>query len=352
MEYAKSSTTRVLVVDDSPLIRAMLRDILTAAGDIVVTGEAKNGSEGVTFTELLRPDLVIMDIQMPVMDGLTAIEEIMERVPTPILVLTTSLQDRELDLAFAALRRGALDVLQKPAAAVTGTVPPFAELLRGKVRLLARVRVIRHTRRNSRPHNGLLPGLPAGRSRRILAIGASTGGPRAVMSIVKSLPADFAGGVCIVQHMTNGFTGGFAEWLNRESPLRVRLAREGDRLLPGEVLVAPDGLHMAVEQGRVILCPDPPVNSCRPSIDVLFNSLAADCGEGAVGVLLTGMGKDGAAGLQSIRKSGGATIVQDEESSAVFGMPKAAIALDAAEQVLSLDAIPGAIAALFTATNR
>jgi two-component system chemotaxis response regulator CheB len=213
-----------------------------------------------------------------------------------------------------------------------------------KVRLLANVKVIRRWP-GRKVKVELKPAYQRG-ERDILAIGASTGGPKAVMGIMKSLPEDFSAAVFIVQHIASGFARGFAQWLDQDSAVKVRLAADGQEFRAGEALVAPNDRHMILEGGKVRLVDGEPVNCCRPSIDVFFNSLA---GEGArvVGVLLTGMGKDGAQGLHRIREQGGVTIVQDEKSCVVFGMPKAAIALNAADEILPLPSIPEAISKLF-----
>lgn len=339
---------RVLLADDSALVRGVLKDIFSAASDIAVVGEARNGKEAVELTGSLKPDLVITDIMMPVMEGLEAIEEIMASFPTPILVLSGSLDDREVNLAFAAIKKGALDVMEKPEALGNGNFMAFGERLAEKVRILARVKVIRRRRKAPPEEKAGLP-LAFG-ERSILAIGASTGGPKAVLGILKSLPDNFPGTVFIVQHIASGFARGFVQWLDRESRIKVRLAGDGDDFRPGEALVAPNDCHMVLEQGRVRLLEGAPVNSCRPSIDVLFKSLAGEGGKQVVALLLTGMGRDGADGLRKIRESGGITIVQDEESSVVFGMPKAAISLGAADQVLPLSSIPEAIAKIFSTT--
>jgi len=333
---------KVLIADDSPLIRAVLKDIFTATDDIRVVGEAPDGRQAVELAGRLRPDLIVMDLMMPVLDGLAAIEAIMSGSPTPILVLSGTLDDREVDRAFAAIKKGALDVMSKPDGAGLADPSVFSASIVEKVRLLARIRVIR---RPLRIREQPVP-VPLAAGRKILAIGASTGGPKAVMSIVRKLPADFRGAALIVQHIASGFDRGFAQWLDGECPLKVKLAADGDLLKEGEVLVAPTDSHLMVADGRVRLTYGPPVNCCRPSIDVLFASLVPRGGE-VVGVLLTGMGKDGAEGLRSIKERGGATIVQDEQSCAVFGMPKAAISLAAADRVLPLDAIPAAIMKLF-----
>ena len=334
---------KVLLADDSPLVRAILKDIFATTDDVQIVGEAANGLEAVELSGKLRPDLIIMDLMMPVLDGLAAIESIMSSSPTPILVLSGTLDDREVNRAFAAIKKGALDVMSKPDGDGLANPSVFGASIIEKVRLLARIRVIRRPVR----HRELPAPVPLAGGRKILAIGASTGGPKAVMGIVKQLPPDFRGTVLIVQHIASGFARGFAQWLDGECPLKVRLAVEGDLLKEGEVLVAPTDSHLMVIDGRARLSYGEPVNCCRPSVDVLFASLVPR-GEEVVGVLLTGMGRDGAQGLRSIREQGGATIVQDEQSCAVFGMPKAAISLEAADRILPLDAIPAAVNELFT----
>ncbi|HEY6874716.1 MAG TPA: chemotaxis-specific protein-glutamate methyltransferase CheB [Geobacteraceae bacterium] len=336
---------KVLLADDSALVRAVLKDIFHATPDIVVVGEAENGEDAVTLTERLKPDLVIMDIIMPVMDGLAALEIIMARFPTPILVLSATMDDREVNYAFTAIRKGALDVMEKPRINGLEQGSEFGARIVEKARLLAKVKVIR--RWPSRKIKlELKPGYQRG-ERDILAIGASTGGPKAVMGIMKSLPEDFNAAVFIVQHIANGFARGFAQWLDQDSAVRVRLAADGQEFKAGEALVAPNDCHMIVDNGKVRLVQGEPVNCCRPSIDVFFNSLAKEEGGRVVGVLLTGMGKDGAQGLHRIKEQGGVTIVQDEKSCVVFGMPKAAIALNAVDEILPLPSIPDAITKIF-----
>ena len=337
---------KVLLADDSLLTRTVVREILRSAGDMEVIGEAGDGREAVELTARLRPDLVIIDILMPVMDGLAAIEMIMAETPTPILVLSATVDEREVSRAFVAIKKGALDVMEKPLLAGVGLQSDFSARLVEKVRLLSRIRVIRRWARDKKQAVSPPP-LPRDGKRTVLAIGASTGGPKAVMSIIRTLPADFPASVFVVQHIANGFARGFAQWLGSECRIRVRLAEEGDGFIPGAALVAPNDCHMTIERGRVRLNNAPPVNCCRPSIDVFFAALAAEKGQQTVGVLLTGMGRDGAQGLLRIRESGGITLAQDEETSAVFGMPKAAIGLNAADKVLPLDRIPEAIAGLF-----
>jgi two-component system chemotaxis response regulator CheB len=339
---------RILLADDSLLVRTILRDALNASGGMKVIGEAGNGAEAVHLTEALKPDIVVMDILMPVMGGLEATETIMAQFPVPILILSSTLDEKDVKLAFTAIKKGALDVMGKPSLNSAAGHAEFMARLLERIRLLSRIKVIHHLQRIKAP---AVPVSVQPSSRRILAIGASTGGPKAVMSIVKSLPAEFRGTVFIVQHISSGFARGFAHWLDLESQIPVRVAENGDIPSSGEVLVAPTDCHMVFDNRAIRLQDGPAVNSCKPSIDVFFNSIAPDKGKDTVAVLLTGMGRDGAQGLAKLRESGAFTIVQDEKSSAVFGMPKAAIALGAADEVLSLDAIPDTISKIFHKAN-
>lgn len=336
---------KVVLADDSGVVRAVLRDIFHATDDIAVVGEAENGKEAITLTEQLKPDLIVMDIMMPVMDGLTAIEVIMARFPTPILVLSATMDDREVNHAFTAIKKGALDVMEKPHLSGLHYGNSFEVRIIEKARILARVKVIR--RWPAKTANIELKTAYQRGGRKILAIGASTGGPKAVMSIMKGLPADFKATIFIVQHIASGFARGFAQWLDHDSSLNVRLAVDGQGYGKWEALVAPNDCHMVLEKGKIRLVQTEPVNCCRPSIDVFFNSLAEEEGAKVVGVLLTGMGKDGAQGLRHIKDKGGFTLVQDETSCTVFGMPKAAIALDAADEILPLLNLPEAITKIF-----
>ncbi|HTG80333.1 MAG TPA: chemotaxis-specific protein-glutamate methyltransferase CheB [Geobacteraceae bacterium] len=336
---------KVLLADDSAVVRTVLKDIFHATAEITVVGEAANGREAVALTERLAPDLIVMDIMMPVMDGLAAIEIIMARFPTPILVLSATMDDKEVNYAFTAIKKGALDVMEKPRIGGLDPTGDFGARLVEEVRMLTKIKVIRRW-----PRTGAKVELKAGYQqgpRDILAIGASTGGPKAVMGIMKSLPANLNAAVFIVQHIASGFARGFSHWLDQDSAIKVRLAVDGQPFRAGEALVAPNDCHMVLDKGKVRLVQGEPVNCCRPSIDVFFNSLAEEEGARVVGVLLTGMGKDGAQGLHRIKELGGVTIVQDETSSVVFGMPKAAIALNAVDEVLPLQVIPEAIAKIF-----
>ncbi len=329
---------RALVVDDSKTAREVIRDLLNSDPGIQVVGEAKDGQEALEKVSKLRPDIITMDMIMPVKDGLEAVEEIMAYQPTPILVLSSTAGDQKVNIAFKAIQLGALDVMAKPRGFTTQELPELKKELLGKVKLLARIKVISHPRGRKKKRERL-PRTGAAASGKIVAIGASTGGPQAIMTILKELPADFPGGMFIVQHIAPGFLKGFAQWLDQESRLKVKEAEQGERIEPGTALLAPTDLHLEVINERVNLTDSPPLNSCRPSADKLFVSVAQCYGSKAIGVILTGMGKDGTKGIKEIREKGGITIAQDEQSSVVFGMPKSAISLNIIDQVLPLSEI-------------
>jgi two-component system chemotaxis response regulator CheB len=333
---------RVLVVDDSIVAREMIRDILESAAGITVVAEASNGQEAVTKAKLFLPDLITLDVKMPIMDGLEAVRAIMSQRPTPILIITASLARDETDVSFQAISDGALDVMLKPIFEPGQPRDVFRDELIEKVRILSRVKVISHFGRKSRRTRSI----PKGESRareRVVGIGASTGGPEAVMRLLASLPANFPSPVAIVQHISSGFDVGFASWLNRRLPFDVKVAASGDRLRSGRILVAPTNIHLSFHGHVVHLDDSPPVNSCRPAVDVLFQSLAASFKANTVGVILTGIGSDGTQGAQAIKNHGGATIAQDRESSVAFGMPHSAIVQGVIDEVLPLDQIPEAI---------
>jgi two-component system chemotaxis response regulator CheB len=334
---------RVLIADDSLLTRVVLRDILSRDPGIEVAGEVRDGREAVAATLRLQPDLVLMDVIMPVMDGLTAVEEIMASRPTPILVLSANVSPADAQGAFSAIQRGALDVMEKPHGIVQSVFEEIADELIGKVKFLARIKVMHHYRRARMPRSEAAPvEVPQG-AYSILAIGASTGGPRAVLQVLKGLPRPVGVSVLIVQHIASGFAEGFARWLAHETGLSVRVARDQEKLAPGVILVAPNDLQMELTGGSLCVFDGPQVNSCRPSVDVLFKSLARGPAQSVAAVLLTGMGRDGAEGMALLRMAGAWTIAQDEKTSIVFGMPKAAIDLGAARQVLGLSEIVQAL---------
>jgi two-component system chemotaxis response regulator CheB len=352
----------VLVVDDSLTTRKRLIEALAGAPDLEVVGEAADGRDGVALCSALRPDLVTMDMVMPVMSGLAATEQIMARFPTPILVVSASADRAEAGSTFDALAAGAVDVLHKP-----GPGEPaarWAERLRAAARMAARIPVIRRPRARRalpatarrEPERGLAPRgdvepARAPGKRSLVALGGSTGAPAAVAGILERLPSSFPLPILLVIHLSPLFSASFADWLAGRSRLRVRVAADGDPIAAGVVLLAPPERHMILRDGRVRLTNDPERHSCRPSVDVLFESVAQEVGRAVIACLLSGMGADGAAGLAAIRRAGGDTVAQDEETSEIWGMPGAAVKLGAAARVLPIGAIAPALIAAASAAN-
>ncbi|HJU43012.1 MAG TPA: chemotaxis-specific protein-glutamate methyltransferase CheB [Vicinamibacterales bacterium] len=332
---AATTSVRVLIVDDSPVARAVLKNVLESDADIRVVGMAATGYEAVEMTATLRPDVVTMDLVMPGMDGMKATEEIMAHHPTPILFLSAFIGSEGICTRSEVLAAGALDVVEKPSTMPDPQWESEADALVQKVKSLARVPVVTHMRRR-RTSDRSRPIAESRRATHVVVIGASTGGPKVLEDILASLPAAYGPAVLVIQHMADAFIDQMVATLRRRCALSVKIAETGDRLLPGNVLIAPPAAHLTVLPGsRVLIDAGPPVRGFRPSIDVTFAAVARIYGSRACGVLLTGMGADGASGLLAIRDAGGTTLVQDEASCAVFGMPRAAIELGAAQHVLS-----------------
>lgn len=338
---------RVLVVDDSALVRKILTEQLSHEPDIEVVGTAVDPYVARQKIVELKPDVLTLDVEMPRMDGLTFLEKLMRHYPLPVVVVS-SVTPKNSEAAMRALSLGAVEVIAKPGSAFS--IPDVSRQLVRAIRAAAVARVSgpRHEpeRPETRPrppgnHLAQLRG-----SHAVVAIGSSTGGTRALEEILTSLPLD-APGMLIVQHMPEGFTASFAARLNSMSRIEVREARDGDRVGTGVALIAPGNQHMLLERSgaqlQVRLKGGPPVNHHRPAVDVLFHSVARVAGRNAVGVILTGMGSDGAAGLLAMRQAGAHTIAQDEKTSIVFGMPKEAIRLGAATEILPLDLIADAM---------
>jgi two-component system, chemotaxis family, protein-glutamate methylesterase/glutaminase len=352
---------RVLVADDSPTFRSILRAILCRAPEISVVGEAGDGAEAVRQVLALRPDVVTMDVRMPRTDGLAALDEIMRRAPTPVVVVTGGGPEHQR-IAFRALEAGAVDVLPKPATDGSGRFEREAEAIRMAVRSVAGLRLVtRHARRarGATPVPGALaavrpvrPAAPvpahvvAGPGTQVVGIAASTGGPAALARILRDLPAAYPAPILVVQHIAAGFEGGLVQWLSAETRLRVKLAEAGEALRPGSVYVAPAGVHLGVAMGHVRHEPGEPVRGFRPSGTVLFHALAREYGAAAAGLVLSGMGDDGAEGLGAIRARGGWTAAQGPQSCVIYGMPRVALERGAAAVTLELDDIPAALARL------
>jgi two-component system chemotaxis response regulator CheB len=352
---------RILVVEDSLTIRRRFCEILAADPEIEVIGEAEDGKRAIELCELLRPDVLTLDMVMPVMSGVTATEYIMAYMPTPILIVSASTNRGELFKTYDALAAGAVDVLEKPTADDVDAA--WERRFVAAVKLISRIKVITHPRARlsgterteasvqGDPAPALASTFPVqrhGRRYSVVAFGASTGGPAAIVKVLRALPPSLPVPLFFVLHIDEPFGTAFAEWLDNQTPHRVVYARDREPIesLRGQVIMAPPGRHLTVAGGRLHLNTDPPRHSCRPSVDVLFDSLAIDLGARVLACLMTGMGRDGASGLLAIRRAGGFTVAQDESTSVVFGMPREAIMVGAAQVVLPLDQIGPRIAQL------
>jgi two-component system chemotaxis response regulator CheB len=367
---------RLLIVDDSALMRRTLRMIFESDPTICVVGEAANGREVLKLVPELRPDVITMDVRMPLMDGLETTEWLMAYHPTPILVLTASLSSYDIDITFKMLGAGALDIVEKPRFTDPVALERIRHDLVRRVKLLARVRVVTHLRGKRRLEGGEFqihseqPQRVAFEPRRvstqqlpsnieetsrsviprrcesqskvqasIVVIGASTGGPRVVRQILAGLPSSFGAAILVVQHIAEGFSAGLVEWFASACTLSVALASEGDKLSPGTVFVVPARHDLLVQNDQRIHLNTLPVLLQRPSVDITMQSVAEVYKSQAIGILLTGMGRDGAIGMQSIRRAGGYAIAQHEATCTIYGMPRAAIELNAVDAVLSPEEI-------------
>ncbi len=351
---------RVVIADDSSMARALLRDFLEREDDIEIVGEAGNGRLAVELARDLKPDIITMDLEMPVMSGMEAIEEIMTSKAVPILVVSSVADAHN---ALVAIGHGALEVVNKP-----DYSPEQATEFVDKVRMLAGVSVITRMRPRKSPQPPLplqpplinhptqpppaadfSPAHPAASDfnsaySHIFAIACSTGGPQALTHILPLLPANFPCPIVIAQHISDGFAGGMADWLGTLCKLPVRLVTEGELLRPGTIYISPSEQHLCIQPNRrAHLLNRAPLDVYRPSCDVLLKSVADVFGRQAIGIILTGMGSDGALGIARIREKGGVTLAQDETSSVIFGMNRVAIESGAVQQVFPVDAIAEAM---------
>lgn len=327
---------RVLVVDDSPVARELLVHIFNSDPQLSVVATAASGAEAIQSVALYSPDVVTMDVIMPGLNGFETTRAIMETQPLPVVIVSGAVDPRESAVAFQALEAGALAVIERP---VGLTHPDYESAVRKLVQIVKAMSEVVVVRR--RPKRGTAPPkLKAavkapGAHLRVVAIAASTGGPPVLETVLQGLTSAFPIPVLIVQHISAGFLEGLAAWLTQTTEFPVHIARQGERIKPGRALIAPDGFHMGVDRrGRIVLSDEPPDQGLRPSAAHLFRSVAAAYGSSAVGVLLTGMGRDGADELKLMRSVGAVTIAQDKESSVVHGMPGEAIRLDAAVHIL------------------
>lgn len=348
---------RVLVAEDSSVSRQLLVHLLESESRIEVIGTVHDGQAALDFVNKNKPDVVLMDIHMPRLDGFEATRRIMETQPVPIVICSANSNVKDTAIIFRAMEAGAIACIAKPVGMEHGDFEATAAHLLETVRLMSEVKVVRRTGRSAAVPAVTFPAepalsadsvLPPAASRvKVVGIGASTGGPPVLQAILAGLPKDYPAPILIVQHIADGFLPGMATWLNETTALQIHIASYGTFPLPGHVYLAPDDFHMGIGgDGAILLTRQAPINHLRPAVSFLFRSLAETQGPAALGVLLTGMGKDGAAELKLMRDAGAITIAQDRESSVVHGMPGAAIALGGAAHVLPANAIAATLIAL------
>ncbi|KTD09421.1 chemotaxis-specific protein-glutamate methyltransferase CheB [Legionella jamestowniensis] len=344
-------TIKVLIVDDSKVTTQLLRTVLEEEPNIEVVGCAGDGVEAVRLTKQLRPDLVTMDIFMPNMDGVEATRKIMQHCPTPIIILSSYVSDNESKIVFNALQAGALSIIEKPKRIQGEGFSKIRRQLINSIKTLANVHVVpRKLRQELKPT--VIQVTKTAAIYNILALGTSTGGPTALGSILSALPENFPLPVVVVQHIADGFLSGLVSWLQQKSKLVMEIAQDNQTLLPGHVYFAGDGAHLVITKGDrtpvATLEGSAPIDYFKPSITVLFSSLAKNYPGTAIGGLLTGMGRDGAEGLLLMKQANCLTFTQSEATSVVYGMPAAAVSLNATEQILDLEKIPQFLATIIS----
>jgi two-component system chemotaxis response regulator CheB len=339
---------KVLIVDDSALIRGVMKEIIGSQPDMEVVGVAPDPIFARELIKQTNPDVLTLDVEMPKMDGLDFLEKLMRLRPMPV-VMVSSLTERGSEITMRALELGAVDFVTKPKISIQSGMHEYTDMIADKIRAASKARIKPRTLQPARPA-GALPQIrnPLTSSEKLIIIGASTGGTEAIKEFLIRMPSDCPG-ILITQHMPEGFTRSFAQRLDNLCKISVSEAAGNERILPGHAYIAPGHSHLTLVRSganyMTHLDQNPPVNRHRPSVDVLFNSAAAAAGRNAVGVILTGMGKDGALGMLAMRNAGAYNFAQDEASCVVFGMPREAIAAGAAHEVLPLQAMPGRVLA-------
>jgi two-component system chemotaxis response regulator CheB len=343
---------RVLVVEDSLTVRKRLVEVISGDPDLEVVAEGENGRQAIELCQALRPDVITLDMHLPVLDGVSATEHIMGHFPTPILIVSSSTNRGDLFKTYDALAAGAVDVLEKPLPDEPDGA--WERKFLAAIKLVSRIRVITHIRARlgsvgraapARLELTLPPPHFSDQPRPVIALGASTGGPGALVDVLRGIPIGLPATMLVVLHIDEPFSSAFAEWLSNQTSHPVSYAHGGEPLFAGRghVFMAPPGRHLAASAGKLWLSSAPERHSCRPSVDVLFETLAKECATEVVACLLTGMGRDGAEGLLALRRAGAHTIAQDEASSVIYGMPREAALLGAAERILPLAEIGAAV---------
>jgi two-component system chemotaxis response regulator CheB len=335
---------KVLIVDDSKVIQEVMKFILSTDPDIEIAGIAGSGQEAVELAEKLKPDVITMDFHMPGINGYEATKIIMETNPTPIVIVSGSVSAREVSNSLRLMEVGALAVVYRPPLTDHSSLSDESRELIGTIKLMSEIKVVRRIplRKRSGSHQNInkLMSDQLKNEIKLVAIGASTGGPMAIQKIISKFPSNFNVPVLIVQHIAAGFVRGFADWLSASSGIYVKVASDGEQLEPGVAYVAPDNFHMGITDGlRIKLSTTPPENGLRPAVDYMFRSVAEVLEDKAIGILLTGMGKDGAVELKRMKDRGALTIAQDRDSSVIFGMPGEAVRLGAVTHELPCEKI-------------
>ncbi len=346
-----AAKTKVMIVEDSPVVRHLLTHIIQRDPRLTVAAAFESAEEALRQLPVVRPDVISMDVRLPGIDGLEATRQIMTESPTPIVIIAGDLEDASLQISMNALRAGALSVVEKPVAANHANYERIAGTICTQLYIMSQVAVVRRRAIGARrPEDGAserdLP--PPG----VIGIATSTGGPPALAKLLGALPADLSVPVLVVQHMGAVFMEGFASWLASVAPQKVKLAQDQEVAKAGTVYVAPGDTHLTIGAGNALrLSKAPPLGGQRPSGTLLFRSMAESCGPRGLGVLLTGMGEDGAQGLLELRRAGGRTIAEDQSSAVVYGMPAAAVRLGAATVSLPLGLIAPRILMMLSREN-
>lgn len=353
----KGKKIKVLVVDDSAFMRTFISNIISGDSELELVGIARDGEDALRKKELLKPDVMTLDVEMPRLDGLATLRRLMETGFLPVIMVSSHTQ-KGSEITLEALSAGAVDFVAKPSLVKGQSVEELRVLLPQKIkaaagaRLYPRAEAFKIVEKDVQEvlTKNLVKSSPRPAAERgllyVVAIGASTGGPRALEDVIRDFPADLPAAVLITQHMPPGFTDSLAKRLDRVSALKVREARGKEKILPGEAYVAPGGYHLLVEAGQTVLSSSPPVQHVRPSADVMMESVARSFGSGAIGVILTGMGRDGADGMACIKENGGRTIVQDPSTAVISSMPQAVIKNGSADEIVPLEQIAGSISRL------
>lgn len=335
---------KVLVVDDSLTVQELMKHILTSDKDIDVIGCVNNGIEALKFLETMKPDVITMDINMPYMNGFEVTQRIMETNPVPIIIVTSLFDSTDVERTFQAIQAGAVSVIEKPVSIRNENYKHICNNIINNVKLMSEIKVIKRKFKNRKEvrkstevkrvaNNECL-------NKKIVAIGVSTGGPPILKKIVSNLNTSISVPILIVQHITPGFINGLVDWLRRETNIPIHIAFDGQSVLPGNIYFAPDDQHMEIMyNGKITLNKQEKINGLRPTVSHLFNSVANTYGKNSIGILLSGMGKDGAEELKLLKEKGAVTVAQDKESSVVYGMPGEAVKINAATHVLSLEKI-------------